>query len=289
MHPVHGRRRAASTVSPPDGGTVRGRRRAGAPATITLRRIGTFTGLAAAATGLAAATILPLVQAGAQDMAGDRTEFQTSAAAAPGAAATAEGTPAFSRSALDSEAAPRQANESRPDAGSQTPAGPVPAAEPTAPATAGAQEPDAPATAAAQAPAGPASAATRETVPPAAAAAKQAAPSAAAAAKEAAGPATAAASESAAPAERAVPSEAAPLERSVRRKAAVPAEPAPSSEAPVPAEPSASATSPAPRSPAADAPEAQEHPDRDHRTDGPDRRWRDRHWWGEGHWHRGRK
>ncbi|MFD1214733.1 hypothetical protein ACFQ36_22155, partial [Arthrobacter sp. GCM10027362] len=146
MHPVRGRRRAGSTVSLPGGPTGRGRRRADAPPAATLRRIGTFTGLAAAATGLAAAAVLPLVQAGSQDAAEDLSDLQTSATASSAVVAGNEGTPRFGRSAVGSEAVPRQAKESQPEAEPQPAAEPATGEERTAPATAAAREAAAPAT-----------------------------------------------------------------------------------------------------------------------------------------------
>jgi hypothetical protein len=233
MHPAHGRRRAD------------------APSVVTLRRIGTFTGLAAAATGLAAAAVLPFVQAGSQDVSEDRSDFQASVTASSAVAASDEGTPGFSRSAVASEAAPDQAKESRPDAERQPPAGPPPVEEGTAPATAAARKAAAPATAAAQ----------ESAVP---------------------------AKETAAPAERAVPNAVVPTEQTVRKKAATPAEPAPRSESAAPVEPPASGASPVPSDPATETPEPEERPGRDHPADGPEGHWHHHHWWGEDHRHRSR-
>lgn len=297
MPPAHGRRRADSNVSVTVGDAGRGRRRADSPSTIRLRRIGTFAGLTAAATGLAVTGALPLVQADSRDAATDRSDLQASAASSSAAAAVDEGTAEFDRSAVSGDTAVRHTQGGQPYSGPLALTGSATLGERTALAASAATGTSAPAVgavsgavAAAEEAAAPANGAVRHTasaatgaVAPVTAAAKEAAAPATAAAGEATEPAGAATSGPATSVERAVPGDVAPTERTVSSKAAAPAEPAPQSEAGAPGELPEPGITPVPSDPAVDAPEEQVVPEQDRPADGHKRHWMDHPWWGE--WH----
>ncbi|GLB68820.1 hypothetical protein AHIS1636_32630 [Arthrobacter mangrovi] len=207
-----------------------------------------FTGIAAVATGLAAAVVLPLIQPSEPEAAGSPSDTKTFTTTGSVAASTSSTTPAYDRPTVDSKAAsteadPMPASDVQPTAGAVSPQVPAagtngvsnePAAVPTSDAP---RATGTPGTASA-----PATGSTRDQAAAGAAQAPTATPTAA---PEPTGTASTASSASesprptasATPTERAVPSPTAPAQRSARATAPVSPKPAPSTETSAPGGP----------------------------------------------------
>jgi hypothetical protein len=201
-----------------------------------------FTGIAAVATGLAAAVVLPLIQPAEPDAAGSHSDTKTFTTTGSVAASTSSTTPAYDRPTVDSKAASTGAASLPAEGSAQPTTGAVPPQLPAGgeagPAEDAAPVPTSDGTAAAgtsKAAGAPATGSTPDTAAPATGPAKAAtaAPTATPESTGTAGtpsstPASPRPSASATPTERSVPERTQPAERSVRARTFVTAEPTPS-------------------------------------------------------------
>jgi hypothetical protein len=236
IHSSRGRRRAGAPV--PSGGRSRGRRSSAAASSAasvsSVRKPVAFTGIAAIATGLAAAVVLPLIQPAEPD-AGSHSDTKTFTTTGSVAAATSSTTPAYDRPTVDSKAASTGAASLPAEGSAQPTAGAVPPHFPGAGGTGPAKEAAPVPTSDGTAPGAPATGSTPDTAAPATGPvkARTAAPTATPESTGTAGtpssaPASPRSSASATPTERSAPERTQRAERSVRAKTSVTAEPTPS-------------------------------------------------------------